>query len=91
MKNLFSSRLTEILKETKISQRRLAREIGVSAMSISDWTKGNVQPTAENIFLIAEYFQTSADYLLGLEDESGTKTYNNTYNNFGTHQGDVKF
>ncbi len=91
MKNIFSKRLTEVLKETKMSKRHLAKKIGVSAMSISDWANGNVQPTAENIYLIAEYFQISADYLLGLEDESGAKTYTNTYNNYGTHQGDVKF
>ncbi len=36
-------------------------------------------------------FNISADYLLGLENDDGTKTYNNTYNNYGTHQGDVKF
>ena len=46
----------------------LAKQIDVSAMSVSDWTNGNVQPTAENIYIIAEYLGVSADYLLGLED-----------------------
>ncbi len=75
MKNLFSLRLSELLKEGGISKRTLAGAIGVSAMSVSDWSNGNVQPTAENIYLIAEYFRVSADYLLGLEDESGAKRY----------------
>lgn len=68
MKNLFPKRLTELLKINKISKRALAREIGVSAASISDWSTGKVQPTAENIYLIAKYFNESSDYLLGLED-----------------------
>lgn len=68
MKNLFPQRLTEMLKINKISKRALAREIGVSAASISDWSTGKVQPTAENIYLIAKYFNESSDYLLGLED-----------------------
>jgi transcriptional regulator with XRE-family HTH domain len=68
MKNLFPQRLTELLKLNKISKRALAREIGVSAASISDWSTGKVQPTAENIYLIAKYFNESADYLLGLAD-----------------------
>ena len=68
MKNLFPQRLTELLKINKISKRALAREIGVSAASISDWSTGKVQPTAENIYLIAKYFNESSDYLLGLED-----------------------
>lgn len=56
-------------------------------MSVSDWSTGKVQPTAENIYIVAEYFAVSSDYLLGLEDETGAKTYNN----FGVYNGNVKF
>ncbi len=42
-------------------------------MSVSDWTNGNVQPTAENIYIVAEYFGVTSDYLLGLEDDTGAK------------------
>jgi len=77
MKNLFAIRLTELIKETNLSKRAFAQKIGVSAMSVSDWTNGKVQPTAENIYTIAMIFNVSADYLLGLEDETGAKTYNN--------------
>lgn len=77
MKNLFASRLTELIKENNLSKRAFAQKIGVSAMSVSDWTNGKVQPTAENIYTIAMVFNVSADYLLGLEDETGTKLYNN--------------
>lgn len=71
MKNIFSYRLAELLKENNISKRALAQLIGVSAMSISDWSNGKVQPTAENIFIIADYFQVSTDYLLGRSDDFG--------------------
>lgn len=77
MKNLFATRLTELIKETNLSKRAFALKVGVSAMSVSDWTNGKVQPTAENIYTIAMVFNVSADYLLGLEDETGAKTYNN--------------
>lgn len=87
MKNIFPIRLSELLTENKLSKRGFAKKIGVSAMSVSDWTTGKVQPTAENIFIIAEFFSISADYLLGLEDETGSKTYNN----YGIHNGNVKF
>ena len=75
MKNLFAERLSQLLEENNLSKRALARKVGVSAMSISDWSTGKIQPIAENIYLIAEYFSVSSDYLLGLEDESGRKTY----------------
>ena len=87
MKNMFALRLTELLIENNLSKRGFAQKIGVSAMSISDWTTGKVQPTAENIYTVAVYFDVSADYLLGLEDETGAKTYNN----FGVHNGNVHF
>ncbi len=64
-----------MISEKGISKRALAKKLGVSAMSICDWSNGNVQPTAENIYIIAMYFGVSSDYLLGLEDESGAKIY----------------
>ena len=75
MKNKFAERLSELLIINNLSKRAFAEKIGVSAMSVSDWTNGNVQPVAENIFLTAEYFHVGADFLLGLEDETGTKIY----------------
>ena len=67
VKNKFAVRLNELLTENKISKRELAKKIGVSATSISDWSTGKIQPTVENVYLIAEYFQISADYLIGLK------------------------
>lgn len=81
MRNLFASRLTELLKENNLSKRSFAQKIGVSAMSVSDWSNGKVQPTAESIYVVALFFNVSADYLLGLEDETGVKTYNDLKRN----------
>lgn len=68
VKNKFATRLSELLKENKISKRELAKRIGVSSTSVSDWSTGKIQPTAESIYLVSEYFHVSADYLLGLTD-----------------------
>lgn len=75
MNNLFAQRLTELLAIHNLSKRALAHQLGVSAMSVSDWSTGKVQPTAENIYLVAQFFGVSSDYLLGLEDELGAKTF----------------
>lgn len=69
MKNLLAKRLTELLSDREMSKRAFAKEIGVSNVSVSDWTTGKVQPTAENIYLISEYLSVSADFLLGLSDD----------------------
>ncbi|MDE6356177.1 MAG: helix-turn-helix domain-containing protein [Clostridia bacterium] len=75
MENLFATRLSDLLKETGLSKRNLAKLIGISAASVADWSNGKVQPTAENIYLTAKFFKVSSDYLLGLEDETGAKKY----------------
>lgn len=68
MENLFAMRLNEFINETGLSKRKFAEKVGVSAMSVSDWTTGKIQPNAESIYLICKAFKISADYLLGLSD-----------------------
>lgn len=75
MKNKFAERLSDLLESQGLSKRSFAEKIGVSAMSVSDWTNGNVQPSAENVYLTAEFFHVSADFILGLEDDIGVKIY----------------
>ena len=60
--------MSDFIKETGLSKRKFAEKVGVSAMSVSDWTTGKIQPNAESIFLICKTFDVSADYLLGLID-----------------------
>ena len=52
MENLFAIRLSEFIKETGLSKRKFAEKAGISAMSVSDWTAGKIQPNAESIYLI---------------------------------------
>lgn len=74
MKNIFDKRLSDLLIEKGLSKRELGKLTGISAQSISDWSTGKVQPTAENIYTLAVFFNVNTDYLLGLEDELGVKT-----------------
>lgn len=68
MKNLFAVRLNEYLRDNELSKRKFAERVGVSAMSVSDWTTGKIQPNAESIYQICKACNISADYLLGLEE-----------------------
>lgn len=80
MENKFADRLTELLKEKGISKREAARICNISAQSISDWTTGKIQPTAEMIYIICTKLNESADYLLGIENEDGSKKNNYIFN-----------
>ncbi len=52
-----------------ISQVELARRIGVSKQSVSNWENDNIQPSVDMLVKIAKHLHTSTDYLLGLTSE----------------------
>lgn len=72
--DIFAVRLNRLLKENKISKYRLAVDLKCSKQSVCNWCDGISEPKMTYIRLLAQYFEVSADYLLGLEDESGFKT-----------------
>lgn len=88
----FGTKLKELRKEKGLKQNELAQIFNVSKTSICQYETLKQEPNLTLLVKMANYFNVTTDYLLGLENEDGSKTYNtNTYNNFGTHQGDVKF
>lgn len=88
---ILAKRITKLLKENKISMYRMAKEFGCSKATITNWCYGLNEPRASDIVKIAEYFDVSADYLLGLEDEAGRKiSINNSFNGSNINGG-IKF
>ncbi len=65
---LFAIRLKNLRDENNITQIELASAIGVNQSAIALWERGKSEPTASNIKAAAEFFDVSADYLLGLVD-----------------------
>ena len=65
---VFAERLKELRTERKVSQAKLAKELGVSFSVVCYWETDRSEPTAVNIVKLADYFGVSADYLLGRED-----------------------
>ncbi|MFQ7036090.1 MAG: helix-turn-helix domain-containing protein [Candidatus Borkfalkia sp.] len=65
MKNKFGERLSILLTEKNISYREFAQRLDISPSIVSQWTRGLKQPTADNILLVAEFFDVSTDYILG--------------------------
>jgi len=67
-KTIFAERLAELRKDKDISIQRLAKEINISNAAISDWGNSKHIPTAEAIYLLAQYFNVSTDFFFGLSD-----------------------
>ena len=68
-RTLFAERLKELRTEKNIGQNALAKELNLSNASLSYWETGKQIPSAEVIFKLSQYFNVSADYLLGLKDD----------------------
>ena len=59
--------LKELLEELKISQYRLARELGVPAMRINHVVKGKRPLTAELALRLGRYFGQNPRYWMNLQ------------------------
>ncbi|MCI8912386.1 MAG: helix-turn-helix transcriptional regulator [Clostridia bacterium] len=57
--------IKELRLEKNISQKKLADAIGVSQKAIDFWERGVNEPKASYIVKLADYFEVSADYILG--------------------------
>ena len=61
--------LNERIKEQRIlhglNQVELAKRLGVSKQSVSNWENDNIQPSIDMLIRISHFFSVSTDYLLG--------------------------
>lgn len=86
----FNKRIDQAIKQSPYSQKWIAQKLNISEGNITNWKKGENLPSLDVFYKLCILLDESADYLLGLEDETGAKTYN-SYTNYGTHNGNVKF
>lgn len=66
--------IVELRKERGISQKKLADAIDIGQSTIAQIELGRNEATAATIRKLATFFDVSADYLLGLEDDFGART-----------------
>ncbi|MCM1367764.1 MAG: helix-turn-helix domain-containing protein [Roseburia sp.] len=65
----FAIRLRELREEAGVSMLQLAKAIGVSDAAVCKWENGLAEPKASYLVRLAEYFDCTADYLLGKDGE----------------------
>ena len=54
--------------KNKVSQQQLADIIGVTQQSINKYENHKIEPDIQTLIKLAEYFNTSVDYLVGHTD-----------------------
>lgn len=65
-------RISALRKKQGLKQVELAQRLSVSRQIISYYETGARMPNTEDIVLLAEFFNTTTDYLLGVSDVSST-------------------
>lgn len=57
-------RLISLRKEKQLTQQKLAEQIGTTQQSIYGYEQGLYEPDIRTLKLIADFFDTSVDYLI---------------------------
>ncbi len=56
-----------------LTQAQLAEKVGVNTSAVSLWENDINEPKASYVARLAIVFDVSSDYLLGIEDEAGSR------------------
>ena len=57
-----------------LNQVEMAKILGVTKQSVSNWENENIMPSVDMLIKIANFFSVSTDYLLGLSEKHALNT-----------------
>ena len=63
-----SSRLKEMISEKQWSIAKFAKYVGIPRTTINSWILKIKIPSVENLYIIADKFNVTIDYLVGREE-----------------------
>ena len=66
--------LYKLMEDKKIKKNPLCKKLDINTNSFVNWENRGTLPSAEVIIKLANYFEVSSDYLLGLDTELNRKT-----------------
>ena len=59
-----NERIRQRRKEMKLTQEQIAKAVGVSRVSVSQWESGDTSPRGENLYALCRVLQCQPDWLL---------------------------
>ena len=68
-REIFAQRVHELRKQHNLTLAELAEKVGISRSSANNWELETRSPSVEVLALLADYFEVSADYLMGRTDK----------------------
>lgn len=66
--DIFSKRIKELRLAKGLTLKDMASSIGLTLMAYAHYEYGDRQPSVETIVKLCDFFEVSADYLLGRSD-----------------------
>lgn len=63
-----AERIKELMVEKGLNQTKLAKGVGLKQNTISAWLLKKKEPSINSLWLLADYFNVSIDYIVGRED-----------------------
>lgn len=66
---ILAERLSLLRKERNLTQGAVAKELGISMKSYCRYEKDEREPTVSVLVRMANFYQVSLDYLVGLKEE----------------------
>lgn len=73
--DLFAERLSDLMFNARLNPPALAEMLGLNRTTITRYLSGKKNPSLANVILLSDFFCCSSDFLLGLEQESSSKTF----------------
>lgn len=61
------SKFEELLQKNNMTTYRVAKDIGISSVTFTDWKKGRSKPKVDKLQKIADYFGVPLEYFLDQE------------------------
>lgn len=71
----FSERLSELLFERQLNSTSFARIVGCDRNTIISYLNGTKKPSLLALLRMADFFEVTTDFLLGIESESYARTF----------------
>jgi len=73
---MIAEKIKELRTERNLTQAELARKLGLTRNGVNSWEQSLSLPSIQYLILLAKFFNTSADYLLGLSDRTSVDVTN---------------
>lgn len=71
----FAERLSELIFDAGTTPTELSEKLGCGNATISHYVTGRFLPTLEMTVRLADFFQCTTDYLLGIDNENRAHTF----------------